>query len=460
MKIKSWITLIVLIFLFTNITFSPLVVNSREIENNSLSTKQNGIKFLLSLPVIFSLNRIINPLENSPMELSDDDLDVLAYMSNCSIVGLGEATHGTKEFFQLKHRIFRYLVENYGYKIFAFECDMGESLYVNNFLTKGEGDLDDIMKNIMHFWTWRTEEVKELLLWMREYNENNSFDDKIHFIGVDCQFLTYQADIIIDYYDNTNVSLPEESLQFLNEIDQIGLNLTKFYLNMTLNEKEEIDKNVDILLTVFEDFKNDLIINSSEFDYQFIKQIALNIKQVNDVRYGYTHGSETNFRDLYMAHNTLWTSDLFGENSKVALWAHNAHVSNFKSFGSIGYHLKKELNEKYQILGFAFSLGSFTAVPFENGIYGNLTTLYLEEEPRFGSINYLFHNAKYDNFILTESNIRMISFFNLWIMFPRFFISIGAVFGGGLPYYFKIFYKVNFDVMIYWDTTTAAEQLD
>jgi len=421
--------------------------------------KSNKLASILCLPVIKSLDRIIHPLNSPPLELSDEDLEVLAYMSDCKIVGLGEATHGTKEFFQLKHRIFKYLVENHGFKIFAFECDMGESYFVDNFVTKGEGDIDNIMKNTMHFWTWRTEEVKELLVWMREYNEFKSDENKIHFIGVDCQFLTYQVDIIISYFDKTDVSLSEDCLQFLNEIDQIGWNLTEYYSDMTLDEKEDIDLNVDILLTVFEDFRNELIIASSEFEYQFIKQIALNIKQVNDVHYGIAHGSRKNYRDLYMAQNTLWTSDLFGGNTKVALWAHNEHVNNRRLTEMVGFHLKKELKEKYQILGFAFSLGSFTAIKRENGTYQGLTIHHIENEPSDNSYNYLFHQAKYKNFILRESDIPMISFFNIWLWRPRFYISIGSVFGSDYNYYVPVFLKLNYDVIINWDTTTAAEQL-
>jgi erythromycin esterase len=431
-----------------------------EVDEHSLSPKSNQIASLFYLPAIKSLDRIIHPLNSLPLEISDEDLEVLTYMSDCKIVGLGEATHGTKEFFQLKHRIFKYLVENHGFKIFAFECDMGESYYVNKFVTEGEGDIDNIMKNIMHFWTWRTEEVKELLLWMREYNENKSDGDKIYFIGVDCQFLTYQANITMNYFNDTKVSLPKECVKFLTEIDQIGWDLTEYYSDMTLEEKEEIDQNVDILLTKFEDFRNELIFNSSEFEYQFIKQIALNIKQVNDVYYGSAQGSQKNYRDLYMAQNSLWTSDLFGENTKVALWAHNGHVGNFALMDSTGFHLKKELKEKYQIIGFAFSLGNFTAVKFENGMYQGLTNHTIEKEPRFVSINYLFHHAKYDNFILRESDIRVISFFNSYIWKPRLFISIGAVFGDNYPYYAPIFLKINYDVIIYWDTTTAAKQLN
>lgn len=460
---KSYIVLITSLILLLNVTVTSAIVNANQVDDSSLSPKSKGIASLLYLPAIISLNRIIHPLNNSPLDLSDEDLESLDYMSNCKVVGLGEATHGTKEFFQMKHRIFKYLVENHGFKIFAFECDMGESYYVDNFVVNGEGDLDYIMKNIMHFWTWRTEEVKDLLIWMQEYNENNS-DDKIHFIGVDCQFLTYQANITMNYFNDTNVTLPEDCLQFLNEIDQIGVNISEYYSEMTLEEKEAIDDKVDILLTIFEDFRDELIANSSVFEYDFIKQIVLNIKQTNDVRYGYAHGSQENYRDLYMAQNTLWTSDdLFGENTKVALWAHNGHVNNVRLFSRMrpmmGFYLKQELKEKYQILGFAFSLGSFTAVKLEDGMYQGLTNHTIDKEPKFGSLNYLFHHAKYDNFMLKESDIRPISFFNFWITIPRSFISIGSVFGEDYQYYLPIIFKLHYDVIIYWDMTTAAEQL-
>lgn len=458
---KSWISIILLLFLLINTTVSSTIVNASEVKENNLSQKS----FISKLLATKSLDRIIHPLNNIPLELSNEDLDVLSYMSNCKVVGLGEATHGTKEFFQLKHRIFKYLVENHEYKIFAFECDMGESYYINNFINEGEGDIDHLMKNIMHFWTWRTEEVKDLLIWMKDYNENKSEEEKIHFIGVDCQFLTYQADIIMSYFDKTNISLPESSLQFLTEIDQIGWNISDYYSDITLGEKEAIDDKVNTLLTKFEDLKNELISNSSEFEYKFVNQIALNIKQINDVLYGYKHNSLTNYRDLYMAQNTLWTTDLFGGNTKVALWAHNAHVANSESFEAMGLHLKEELQDDYQIIGFSFSVGSFTAV--RTGLAGLIVTPWVPIKiwkPRRRSINYVFHHAKYDNFILRALDIQEKSAFGIFISQPQRFLNIGAGFN-------RLFYLIGFyhsitelmqeyDVVIHWDKTEAAEQLN
>jgi len=464
--IKKVMVLSLSLFLFVPTVSLVLGQNEIEVDDYNPSLKSSRIISLLNLPAIISLNRIIHPLNSLPLELSDEDLEVLDYMSDCKVVGLGEATHGTKEFFQLKHRIFKYLVENHEFKTFAFECDMGESYYVNDFVVNGEGDIDYIMKNIMHFWTWRTEEVKDLLIWMNEYNENKSYEDKIHFIGVDCQFLTYQANITMNYFNDTNVSLPEDCIQFLNEIDQIGWNITEYYSDMTLEEKEAIDDKVDILLTIFDDFGDELISNSSEFEYEFIKQIVLNIKQVNDVSYGYIHGTQENYRDLYMAENTLWASDdLFGESIKVALWAHNMHVANIATFGSIGFHLKEELQDAYQIIGFSFSLGSFTAVRM--GIVGSIVPPRAPIQiwrPKYRSTNYVFHHAQHDNFILRALDIQEKSAFDIFISQPQRFLNIGAGFNRFLHligvYYPPTELMEEYDAVIHWDKTEAAEQLN
>jgi erythromycin esterase len=414
------------------------------------------------ISIVESLDIITHKLDKSPLNLSDEDLESLEYLSDCKIAGLGEATHGTKEFFQLKHRIFRYLVENHDYKIFAFECDMGESYYVDKYVTTGEGNIDYIMINIMHFWTWMTKEVKDLLIWMKEYNQDKSDKDKIHFIGVDCQFLTYQADIITDYFNNANISLSQDILYFLNEIKQINpMVIFDYYSDITLDEKEEININADILLEKIEESKNELVSTSSEYEYQFIKRIVLNIKQVNNFYYKYINKNIIE-RDYYMAENALWTSNLFGENTKVALWAHNMHNmnnGNLYGVGSMGFYLKEELSDNYQIIDFAFSFGSFTAIGRKHGV-NFLGTNYITREPKFGSINYVLHYAEDDNFILRESDIPANSSFDVWISESQDFLDIGAVFNGNsYIYYHPVDFKEQYDVVIYWDVTSASELL-
>ena len=98
----------------------------------------------------------------------------------------------------------------------------------------------------------------------------------------------------------------------------------------------------------------------------------------------------------------------------------------------------------------------------ENGTPYGLTIHHIEEQPLEGSINYLFHQVKYNNFILKKSDIPKISLLNIMSWRNRWFLSIGSAFGSEYPY--NIYYtptrlKLNYDVIINWDISSAAEQL-
>ncbi len=147
-------------------------------------------------------------LSVNSLSWTDEDLRWLDPMAGKSVIALGEATHGTAEFFNAKHRIFKYLVENHGYKVFAFEADFGESIFINEAVQEGSTDqIDALMKSKMHFWTWKTEEVKDLLEWMCEYNKGLPESERVQYMGVDCQFNTHHPDMIMEYLDGKAIRL-------------------------------------------------------------------------------------------------------------------------------------------------------------------------------------------------------------------------------------------------------------
>src|SRR5271170_5625628 len=114
------------------------------------------------------------------------DLDPLKnVVGNARIVELGEATHGTREFFQLKHRMVEFLASQKGFTIFSIEANMPEAYRVNDFVLNGNGDPKELLKG-MYFWTWNTQEVLDMILWMRAFNSSGK--GRIEFLGFDMQF--------------------------------------------------------------------------------------------------------------------------------------------------------------------------------------------------------------------------------------------------------------------------------
>jgi erythromycin esterase len=109
------------------------------------------------------------------------------------VVGLGEATHGTAEFFRMKHRLLEWLATEMGYTIFSIEANMPESYRMNDYVLTGRGNPRELLRG-MYFWTWQTEEVLAMVEWMREFNRSGR--GRIQFTGFDMQTWTVAGTIV------------------------------------------------------------------------------------------------------------------------------------------------------------------------------------------------------------------------------------------------------------------------
>lgn len=105
-------------------------------------------------------------------------------VGDARIVSLGEATHGAREFFQMKHRMLEFLATEMGFNIFAIEANMPEAYRLNDYVLNGIGDPKQLLRG-MYFWTWNTEEVLDMILWMRQFNASGK--GRLQFTGFDMQ---------------------------------------------------------------------------------------------------------------------------------------------------------------------------------------------------------------------------------------------------------------------------------
>jgi len=106
------------------------------------------------------------------------------------VVALGEGTHGTREFFQMKHRLTEFLASEMGFTLFAIEANMPEAYRLNDYVLTGKGDPKALLKG-MYFWTWDTQEVLDMIEWMRRFNQSGK--GRIQFLGFDMQTPTVAA---------------------------------------------------------------------------------------------------------------------------------------------------------------------------------------------------------------------------------------------------------------------------
>jgi erythromycin esterase-like protein len=117
-------------------------------------------------------------------------------IGDARIVELGEATHGTREFFQLKHRMVEFLATQMGFTIFGIEANMPEAYKLNDYVLNGKGDPAALIKGLRS-WPWDTQEVLAMVKWMREFNASGK--GKIQFTGFDMQTPDLAAQIVGDF---------------------------------------------------------------------------------------------------------------------------------------------------------------------------------------------------------------------------------------------------------------------
>lgn len=434
----------IFIFILLGILFLFFSCNLKDKDNKELTREQQDL--------LKELNSIISPILGSSPNLDELELGVLDYLKHAKIVGLGEATHGSKEFFEMKHRIFKYLVDHHGFKAFAFESDFAECIYFDRYITTGEGDLDELMKNKMIFWTWDTGEVRALLEWMRNYNKGKERGRMVRYFGIDCQFFKYKADLLVEY-------LEKVSPEFLKECESIldkTRDLDEWWNQQNISDTElkELEEGLQWLYEQFEKKEKQFVPLSGEMEYKIAKQLVRVMIQVKTDKFQTTLSS----RDQFMAENARWVLDLLGGNKKIALWAHNAHVANEK--GWMGKYLKEELGELYQVVGFSFSRGSFVAKKITGTILSNSLFVLNINSPLKTSVNYLFHYADYDNFILKLDTITPGSKLSNWLSEARQILSIGAGYNptdSPNGYYSTPVLKTAYDVIIHFDEVQAAE---
>jgi erythromycin esterase len=235
-------------------------------------------------------------------------------------------------------------------------------------------------------------------------------------------------------------------------LEKVSPEIVDTVIPMFVDINDISDENLQWILDRFEENEAGFTALSSPGEYQIAKHMVRVMMQVNVVKGGRT--DPLRYRDRFMAENTLWVADFMGEGAKIALWAHNGHVSNDGSFRSMGRDLKKELEDNYQMIGFSFSIGSFTARK-ANGIWDPQECVI--DTVLSGSTNYIFHNAQYENFILKMADIPAGSSLSEWMRDLHSFLMVGATYDGDLEGYYNDYnLSICYDVIIHFDETEAS----
>lgn len=310
--------------------------------------------------------RII-PFKSVEMDSVHSDVADLSFLKSIcngsNIIAMGESTHGTSEFFKLKHRVLAYAVKELGVRVFAIEDNMAIVECVNAFVKGGAGTARSSMWGMLG--VWQNEEVKNMIQWVRDYNDKHP-NDKVEFMGFDIQnFVKTTADTLFSWITPIDERFSQEIKTTLKDL----LSDPNRHFVASDDQKQQWKRATDSVLELVNIWKGRI---------EASRQISLAVQQklgwilqyarlIN--QYARNNASPALFyRDTAMAQNVAWIHEVYRPGVKMLLWAHDTHVSrgdhpipdnNIYSGITMGAHLSKRYGPVYKSFGISSYEGAY-----------------------------------------------------------------------------------------------------
>ncbi|MEV6671594.1 erythromycin esterase family protein [Streptomyces sp. NPDC051162] len=321
---------------------------------------------------VSALTRAARPLRTTDPTGDLRDLRPLgAMVGDATVVGLGEATHGSHEFFANKHRVFRYLVEEKGFTTFALEANWSAGVRLDDYVVHGRGDARQIMAEEFQnaYRMWNNREYLDLIEWMRAYNTTHA--KKLRFMGDDSAYAGPGLfDKVTGYVRAHRPALLSRFTELYRAQRPAPGTSTDSYMNAylkrPLSERRAMTESAREALGLL---SRQRPAGGGE-EFMWAVQHARAISQVAEM---YTFDLNDpksvadcmRFRDATMAANTAWWQEHTGR--KILLSAHNAHVTYVTDDPAQyprvqGAFLRDRLGDRYVNVRLTFNEGSFLAM--------------------------------------------------------------------------------------------------
>ncbi len=280
-------------------------------------------------------------------ELTGDRRDydpLLKLISDARIVLIGEASHGTHEFYRERARITRRLIIERGFTAVAIEGDWPDASRVNRYVGGGGGDRDaeEALRGFARFptWMWRNADVLDFVGWLRSYNEGRDHTaQKVGFYGLDLYSLGASMEAVITYLDQHDPDAAARARARYECLQPYSGESTAYGQAVLLGVSEPcrrgvIEQLVELRRRAGEYLSRDGL--AAEDEYFLAEQnasIVTNAEEYYRTMFGDRAGS-WNQRDRHMADTLdqlMAHLDRHGGTAKVVVWAHNSHVGDARA---------------------------------------------------------------------------------------------------------------------------------
>lgn len=426
-----------------------------------------------TLPIVRDLVRdAAHPL----VGVGTDYNPLLEFIGDARFVLLGEASHGTHEFYRQRAQITKRLIQEKGFTAVAVEADWPDAYRVNKYVRGQSGDADAVeaLAGFKRFpaWMWRNADVLDFIGWLREYNDSlPSGATRIGFYGLDLYSLHASIQAVLNYLDKVDPEGAQRARHRYACFEHFGQDPQEYGYAAGLGlshtcESEVITQLIDLQRRAGEYARRDGRIAADDFFYA-----EQNARLVKDAEQYYRtmfreRVSSWNLRDRHMAETLDSLVEYFALQSqpaKVVLWAHNSHLGDARATQmgragewNVGQLVRQKHSRDCVLVGFTTYSGTVTAA----SNWGGPAERKRVRPAMPGSYEALFHDAGVPSFLLTLPHGARVT---QGLREPMLERAIGVIY---LPeselasHYFHARLSDQFDAVIHFDQTRAVEPLE
>jgi erythromycin esterase-like protein len=402
----------------------------------------------------------------------ENERDLLVQKAGLAdFVLIGEASHGTREFYETRADLTRRLIERHGFRVIALEADWPDLLRVHRY-TSGrteEHDANEALSDFRRFprWMWRNETMPPFIDWLREWNRPLA-DGLVGIFGMDLYSLHSSIDEVLSYLEKVDKGAAARARERYACFDHFGTDPQLYGFATEMEGRESCEDEVIIQLLEIRKRKAS---ESPPDDPEGLFHAEQNATVVANAERYYRamfrgRNASWNLRDAHMDETIRALARHYamaGEDAKVIVWAHNSHLGDSRATEmsrrgewNVGQLLRQRLGKRVFSIGFSTFAGTVTAAD------------HWDEEPRQITVNpglpesyeELFHRVGRESFWLdlTEEGEAI----DL-LREPRLQRAIGVIYRPQTErhsHYFHCCLPDQFDAIIHIDHTTAIQPLD
>ncbi|HSQ24226.1 MAG TPA: erythromycin esterase family protein [Pyrinomonadaceae bacterium] len=412
-----------------------------------------------------------------PLVGEREDYDRLMRMiGDAHVVLIGEASHGTHEFYRERAQITKRLIQEKGFSAVAVEADWPDAYRVNRYVrgTSDDEDATDSLKGFKRFpaWMWRNADVLDFVGWLRTYNDDLPNEAaKVGFYGLDLYSLHTSIEAVLTYLDKIDSDAAQRARNRYACFDHFGKDEQSYGYATGLGlaescEQEVVNQLLEIHRRATEFARRDGRVAMDDYFYAW--QNARLVMHAERYYRSMFRGrvSSWNLRDSHMAETLDSLLTYFGNqnrNAKVVVWEHNSHLGDARatSMGQDGeWNVGQLVRERYGHGAFLVGMTTY---------HGTVTAASNWDAPAErkrvrpalgGSYETVFHDAHIPRFLLTLRDDRHTAAALREPMLER---AIGVIYRPETErqsHYFHAHLSDQFDAVIHFDETRAVEPLE